>query len=203
MRKIGWSGRIVGAPRVPALNRPEVANLSILTIVLIALAALVAAALLYALTRPDAFEVARSTDIKAAPETIFPLMNSPRLANEWNPFVKADPAIRLAYSGPQSGVGAASSWEGNSRVGKGSVEIVESTPNSKVVLDLRMLKPMKADNRVEYLLEPRGGFTRVTWRMSGAQPFIGKLMSIVMDCEKMVGPPFEKGLADLKAMAEK
>jgi len=36
------------------------------------------------------------------------------------------------------------------------------------------------------------------WAMYGENQFVGKIFSLFMDCEKMVGPEFEKGLADLK-----
>jgi hypothetical protein len=39
--------------------------------------------------------------------------------------------------------------------------------------------------------------------MFGPSPFISKLMSLVFNMEKMVGPDFEKGLATMKALAEK
>jgi hypothetical protein len=176
------------------------------TIVLLVLAFIVfdiAAIAIYAATRPDSFSVERTMRMDAPAETIFGLMNSPRLANQWNPFVKADPNIAIEYLGPESGAGAICKWSGNAHVGAGTVEIVESRPFSDIVLALRMVKPMKADNRVEYALRPDGNGTLVTWRMSGRQPFIGKLFSIVMNVEKMVGPQFEKGLADLRALAER
>lgn len=39
--------------------------------------------------------------------------------------------------------------------------------------------------------------------MSGPMPFMSKLMSVFMSIDKMVGPDFEAGLANLKALAEK
>jgi len=39
--------------------------------------------------------------------------------------------------------------------------------------------------------------------MSGKQPLLGKLMSLFIDCDRMVGSQFEKGLASLKAIAER
>ena len=172
-------------------------------VILAILAAAIAILLVIALGKPDTFEVARSITVNAPPEKIYPWFESPRQMNVWNPFVKADPAIRLDYSGPESGVGATNRWEGNSQVGAGSAEVVESRPFSNIVVALRMSRPMKADNRVEYSFEPRGAATLVTWRMSGRQPLIGKLVSIFMDCEKMVGGPFEKGLAEMKGIVEK
>jgi len=70
-------------------------------------------------------------------------------------------------------------------------------------MQLDMLKPMKARNAVEFTLQPNGSGTTVTWAMSGRQPFIGKLMTIFIDCDRMVGGQFEKGLANLKATAER
>jgi hypothetical protein len=39
--------------------------------------------------------------------------------------------------------------------------------------------------------------TVVTWAMYGKKNFMGKVMSVFMDCDKICGPQFEKGLADL------
>jgi hypothetical protein len=49
---------------------------------------------------------------------------------------------------------------------------------------------------------PQGGATEVTWAMQGASPFIGKLMGLVFDMDKMIGGDFEAGLAALKTLAE-
>ena len=37
----------------------------------------------------------------------------------------------------------------------------------------------------------------VTWAMYGKNGFMGKLVSVFINCEKMVGPQFEHGLAEL------
>jgi hypothetical protein len=66
-----------------------------------------------------------------------------------------------------------------------------------------MVKPMKADNRVEFTLQPVGKATNVTWQMSGKQPLLAKFMTLFMDCDKMVGSQFEKGLSNLKVIAER
>ena len=68
-------------------------------VIAIAFAALVAL-LLYAATKPDTCQFARSIHIAAPPERIFPLIDDLRAMNAWNPFVKADPNIRLALNSP-------------------------------------------------------------------------------------------------------
>ena len=177
--------------------------IDVLIYVAIALVVVVAALLAYAATKPDTFRVQRSTGINAPAERIFPLIANLKSMNRWNPFVEPDPAIKIAYSGPDSGKGAAHTWSGNSKVGEGRIEITDAAPSSRVTMRLDMLKPMKASNLVEFTLHPTGDSTAVSWAMSGRQPFMAKLMTVFIDCDKMVGSQFEKGLGKLKAIAER
>jgi len=62
---------------------------------------------------------------------------------------------------------------------------------------------MACDNHVEFRLEPVGGGTRVSWAMSGPMTFMGKVMNQVIDCEKMCGTQFDKGLGKLKGLVER
>jgi len=176
--------------------------IDILIYVAIALVVVVTALLAYAATKSDTFRVQRSTGIDAPAERIFPLIANLKSMNTWNPFVEPDPAIKIAYTGPDSGKGAAHTWSGNSKVGEGRIEITDAEPSARVNMQLEMLKPMKARNAVEFTLQPNGKTTTVTWAMSGRQPFLAKLMTVFIDCDKMVGSTFEKGLGKLKAIAE-
>ena len=177
--------------------------IDILIYVAVALILVLAGLLAYAATKPDTFHVQRSTGINAPAERIFPLIASLKSMNTWNPFLEPDPAIKLAYSGPDSGKGAAHTWSGNSKVGEGRIEITDAAPSSRVTMQLDMLKPLKGSNAVEFTLQPSGKTTTVTWTMSGRQPFMIRLMSVFVDCDKMVGLQFEKGLGKLKAIAER
>ena len=165
--------------------------------------ALVAALLLYAATKPDTFHVERSTIIKASPEKIFAVLSDFRQSESWSPYEKKDPAMKRTISGPPSGKGAVYEFDGNKEVGTGRLEITDAASPSKVVIALDMLKPFEGHNTIEYTLDPKGEFTRVTWSMHGRQPYIGKVMSIFMDCDKMIGKDFEAGLANLKALTER
>jgi hypothetical protein len=67
-----------------------------------------------------------------------------------------------------------------------------------------MTRPLEAKNNVEFTLEPIGAdATKVTWAMHGEQPFLGKIVTVFMDCDEMVGSEFDKGLASLKALVER
>jgi hypothetical protein len=163
---------------------------------------LIAAVLIYAATKPDTFRVQRSASIKAPPEKIFPLINDLRSFNTWNPYEKKDPNAKGNYSGPSSGKGAAYAFDGNKDVGKGSIEITESSPTSKVTMKLNMIKPFEAHNIVEFTLQPVGDTTNVTWAIHGPMPYISKAMCLFFNMDSMIGKDFETGLSNLKTVAE-
>jgi hypothetical protein len=158
--------------------------------------------LLLAARQPDTFRVQRSTLMAAPADRIFPLIADLRQMNSWSPFVKKDPNIKGSYSGPAAGPGAAYAFQGNSEVGSGNLRITEIAVPTKVALKLDMTAPMQAHNDILFTLEPEGGATRVTWAMQGPCPFIGKVMGVIFNMDKMVGGAFEEGLADLKIRAE-
>jgi len=84
------------------------------------------------------------------------------------------------------------------------MEIVEAIPPSKIVIDLQFLRPFEARHTAEFSIQPApGDGTTVTWAMYGKNLFIGKVMGIFINMDKMIGNDFEAGLANLKALAEK
>ena len=164
---------------------------------------LIAGVLVLAGLRPDSFQVRRSATIKAAPEQIFPLINDLHRFNTWNPFDQKDPNVKRSYSGPESGKGAAYAFDGNKDMGKGTLEILDSAPASKVTMALRMLEPFEVRNTVDFTLERQGDATNVTWTMQGAVPYFAKIIHLFVNMDRMVGTQFEAGLASLKTIAEK
>lgn len=170
----------------------------------IAVAAVVAtaASLAYAATRPGTFRVARSTSVNAPPEKIFALINDLHNWNAWSPFDRKDPAMKKTIGGAASGTGAVYEWEGNKEIGKGRMEITESSPPSRIAMKLDFVEPFEAHNIVEFTLEPEGGATTVTWAIHGPNAFISKVVGIFCDMDRMIGKDFETGLGNLKAIAE-
>jgi hypothetical protein len=147
---------------------------------------------------PSTYKVERRQHIAAPPEAVRERIVDFHRWEAWSPWHDLDPDMRQTYTGPESGVGAGYAWEGNRRAGKGSMEIV-GADESRVTIDLRFLKPFKARNTTEFLLEPEGGGTLVTWTMTGPKTFVTKVMGIFKSMDKMIGPDFEKGLARLQA----
>jgi hypothetical protein len=110
--------------------------------------------------------------------------------------------VKVAYQGAAAGVGASSTWAGNSEIGEGRQTIIESKTDELVRIRLEFIRPMAGVATTDFTLKPEGGATRVTWSMYGENNFIGKIFCVFMNQEKMIGTPFEKGLAELKALTE-
>ena len=165
--------------------------------ILIGLAAVIVIFLIVVATRPADFRVERSATLTASPAALFEQVNDHHKFAVWNPFMKLDPNVKNTYSGPDSGVGAVCSWDGNSDIGAGSSTITESKPGELVRMRMDWKRPIEGTSTVDFTFKPQGDKTVVTWAMYGKNGFIGKAMSLFMSCEKMCGPPFEQGLADL------
>lgn len=171
------------------------------TILLAVLAALILL-LIYVATRPDNFRIERSVRIQAPAERVHGLIADLKSFNRWNPWQKKDPAIQGQYSAATSGVGASYAWQSD-KVGQGRLTLTEVQPPTRVALRLEFIKPMAAISTAEFTLRPDGDATVVNWAMFGPSNFVSKLMQVFVSMDRMVGPDFESGLADLKAMAEK
>ena len=170
---------------------------------LIVLVVIVAIVCIRAATRPDTFRVERSITIKAPPEKIYGLINDFHNFGTWSPWEHLDPTMQRSITGAATGKGAVYEWSGNSKAGAGRMEILESTPSSRVLMSLDFLKPIKSSSQAEYTLVPHGDSTKVTWAMYGPSPFVSKIMQVFVTMDKMIGGDFEKGLAAMKTAAEK
>ena len=169
----------------------------------IVVAVIIAGVLILAATKPDTFRVERSASIKAPPEKIFAILNDFQKWGSWSPWEKKDPTMKRTFGATTSGKGAQYAWEGNKDVGKGSMEITESSPSSRLTIKLDFIEPFEGHNIVDFTLAPKGDSTSVNWTIHGPMPFISKVISVFCSMDSMIGKDFEAGLANLKAAAEK
>ena len=171
--------------------------------ILIGLAVIVVGVLAVALLQSPDFRVERSIVIAAPAEKVFPYFDNHKKFNEWNPWAKMDPEAKNTYSGPESGVGAVASWDGK-KVGKESATIIEWKANERIVERMDWKEPMEGTNTVEFTFKQEGDKTKVTWAMYGKnEGVMAKVVSLFMSCERMCGPEFEKGLADVAQLVAK
>lgn len=162
--------------------------------------AVVLVAVAYLLPRHVVVE--RSIAIEAPPEAVFPLVNSFRRGQEWSPWLARDPGTRLTFGGPEQGVGATMEWASDHpQVGSGRQEITLSTPGERVETALNF--GAQGPAAAWFALAPEGGGTRLTWGLDadmGNNP-VGRWMGLMMD--RWVGPDYERGLSNIKELAER
>src|SRR5258708_342662 len=159
----------------------------IIAIIAVALAVAIAIVLILAATKPDTLRVQRATTVKAPPETIFSLINDFHQWGSWSPYENKDPAMKRSYSGTASGKGAVYAWDGNKNVGSGRMEILDSSPPSKILIKLDFFKPFEVHNTSEFTMLPQGDATNVIWVMYGPAPFMSRVMQVFMNLDNMIG----------------
>jgi uncharacterized protein YndB with AHSA1/START domain len=169
--------------------------------VILAIVAVIAVLLVVGLLLPSGFKVQRSLQIAAPPAKVYPLLAEPRQWKTWAIWNQRDPAMQIQYSGPESGTGATWSWQSKTE-GNGIMEFTAATPNEGIKYSLSF-PDFGMTSRGEMRLRPEGSGTRVTWTNEGdmgTNP-VNRYFGLVMD--SMVGPDFEAGLKNLKALAER
>lgn len=173
----------------------------ILTVVGVVVAGVIGL-LAFAATKPDTFLIQRSTVIDAPPEKVYALIQDFRQWGQWSPFEKLDADMKRTFGEPAAGLGGTYAWEGKN-AGTGKMTIKEATPGRRVAIALDFTKPFPANNTATFDLEPAAGGTKVTWAMSGKSNLMFKVMDTLMGMDKTLGKDFDKGLAAMKAAAEK
>ncbi|RYE76167.1 MAG: transcriptional regulator [Myxococcales bacterium] len=144
------------------------------------------------------FSQTHETTIAAPPATVHALIADFHEWVKWSPWEGVDPELQRTYDG--SGVGATYHWSGNKQAGEGEMRFTGITP-SRVAVDLKFLKPFKAENTVTFDLTPTGEGTHVAWTMAGERGLLFSIMGKLF-FDKAIGKDFDKGLAQLKAAAE-
>jgi len=170
--------------------------------ILAAIVILVAAFAGYVALQPDELHIERQATISAAPPAVFKQVNDLHKWNDWSPWAKLDPDAKVGFAGPAAGKDAVFTWSGNEKIGEGRMTIVEARPDELVDIKVDFTKPFEATNKSTFALKPEGSQTVVTWSMDAKQGFIGKAMCIILNGKKTLSEEMDKGLANLKSVAE-
>jgi hypothetical protein len=152
--------------------------------------------------QPDDYRLTRSTMIAAPAAMIFPHVNNLKQWEEWSPWARLDPNAKITFEGPQAGVGASFRWDGNDKVGAGTMTITESKANERVATRTDFVRPFAGSSNADFIFSQTGEQTNVIWTMAGKHDFISKAICLVTSMEAMLGPDFERGLAQLKRVSE-
>ena len=194
-------------PKEPALVEPGRAGRKGRLFKKIAIGCIIFLALLAGLIalQPNEFRVVRSAKMAAPAATIFEQVNNFQNWEAWSPWAKLDPDAKNTFEGPAAGQGAIFKWSGNDQVGEGLMTLTESRPHELIRITLEFIRPFPDTSITEFTFQPDGKQTLVTWSMSGQKNFFSKAICLFMgmDMDAMIGGDFEKGLTQIKAIAEK
>jgi hypothetical protein len=152
--------------------------------------------------QPSQYRVERTATIAAPAPVVFAQVNDFHNWEAWSPWAKIDPAMKQTYEGAAAGTGAIYRWAGNTEVGEGRMTISESRPSDLIRVSLEFLKPFAATATAEFTFKPQGDQTVVTWSMTGGRNFMAKAVHLVLNIDRLIGEQFEKGLVQMKAVAE-
>ncbi|HUP98711.1 MAG TPA: SRPBCC family protein [Usitatibacter sp.] len=150
---------------------------------------------------PSKFEVSRSVVINAPAEKVYDLVADPRQWKSWSAWHARDPKMDLTYSGPPFGQGAKWAWKSASE-GAGQMEFTRVEPNRRVEYSL-VFAEFGMRSAGAFFLEPSPAGSKITWTNGGDVGTNPLKHYLAWGMDRLVGPDFEQGLANLKAVAEK
>lgn len=142
--------------------------------------------------------VTDSTTIKAKPETIFRQVNSLEKWLAWSPF-EADTTIVNQFSGPERGVGAKRTWDGE-EAGLGSITVKTSEPYKFIQNDLSFGPEGGGIGSWNFNETEEG--TEVIWTIQVTELTYPNQKWIGLFIEVGLKPMLTNGLADLKKLTE-
>ena len=172
--------------------------MKILKVLLACFAVIIAAFLLIAAFLPAEYTVSRSISTTAPPAIVFANVNDLKAWDAWEPWSNMDPTIEIRYSKSAIGEGASYSWTSENS-GHGTTSITASEMPNRIATRIDF---DGGGGDGEFLFEPEGAGTKITWSMRGDLPYpTGRYFGPLMD--SMVGGAFEDGLQRLKTQSEK
>lgn len=164
------------------------------------LAVLVLGLVLVAFAFPRQYRVERSLVVKAPPAAVLAQVADLSAWKNWGAWQERDPQMKLSYSTPPTGVGAWSAWE-SKQEGNGRMTITELSPTKVNYLLEFPDMGMKSNGSME--LRPEAGGVRVVWVDAGDLGLNPMNRWVGLFLDGMIGPDFERGLANMKRLAEK
>lgn len=157
--------------------------------------------LLVSIFLPGKVHLERSLTMKAPVSIIYEQINVMKKWENWNPWGKLDPNIKITYSGPESGVGASYSWVGNDKVGVGKLAILSADLDKSIGTNINFGDGVEADGKFTFEPSPEG--TKVTWGFDcdmGSNP-VKKFFGMFF-LDGFVGADYERGLAQLNHVTD-
>lgn len=166
--------------------------------VLYVLVALLVIYLVLCIVGPSDTRVERSGVINAPASDVQALLADFNTFQKWSPWKEYDPNMKITVEGEPGKPGHKYTWEGNKDVGKGTM-VLDAINGDTVHQTLDM---GWGPSKVYMVTKEENGATNLTWGFYAKTPFFFRPMGLFMNMDKMLGGDFEKGIVNLKTLAE-
>lgn len=169
-----------------------------LKVLLIIVLVLFAGYTIWMATIPADYEVERTATVEAPREVVFAGVSDFKNWEEWSYWHQMDSTMQITYGEKTTGEGSSYSWTGE--------EMGAGTQTFKKILPYDTIKThIDFDGQGEgygtWVFKDAGeGKTTVIWKMNGSNSYFMRSFNVFAD--KMIGPAFEAGLANLKDVSE-
>lgn len=176
-----------------------------LTIILIALAALIALLLIIALFVKKEYAVGREITINKSKPQIFDYIKYVKNHDNFTKWAMMDPGMKKSYRGTDGTPGFVSAWESDhKKVGKGEQEIKSISEGEEIDFKLRFIKPFPGEADAFMRTQTVGADkTKINWGIKSKMNYPMNLMLLFMNMDKIIGNDLQTGLVNLKALVEK
>ncbi len=162
---------------------------------------LVVILLMVAIFLPSSRHMEGRLQINAPARVIFAQVNNLKNWEKWSPFQQEDTAMVSEYSGPESGVGAKTSWISKVN-GNGSMVITYTMPDDTLKTELIFMGDSSSKAYSDWYFTTTLEGTEVTWTtdIQGLGYPVGRLFGLIMP--SMMNKAFMQGLTNLKSLCE-
>ena len=161
---------------------------------LIILAVVIIAMLLYLASLDGRYLVRRSKRINADIQTVFDKLRDFTGWADWSPWLMHEPDTRLEFSDNPNDVGGHYTWDGQ-YIGAGKLTHVAFAAPNRIEQQIEFFRPFKSVCKVNFALQEQDGQTEVTWEMHGKMPFFFRFMT--KQLVQMINHDYDLGLAML------
>ena len=173
----------------------------ILTVVTLVAVLLVLILILAAFVSRE-YMIHRTIIVRAPREAVFDFIRYIRNQDLYSKWVMADPDMKKTFVGIDGQPGFVYQWEGDDKAGKGEQEIMAIRENEGVDIEVRFQRPFKGVAAVNMsTTDASGGDTRVSWSMSGRNPYPLNAMHLLF--RGALGRDMEASLENLRRIVEK
>ena len=176
--------------------------MSILTTILLIIAAVIALILIIALFSEKTYTIQRDIIINKPKQEVFNYIKLLKNQVYYSKWVMMDPDLRKQYTGIDGTPGFIDAWEGNKKAGKGAQEIKRIVEGERIEVEVRFEKPFEGIAQVPFTTTAISGTqTKVTWGMSSDMKYPMNIMRPLV--KSMLEKDLEVSLSNLKNVLEK